>query len=311
MKVVFFGTPQFSAYALDYLLSAGINVVGVVSKPDKPKGRSRDPVPTPVKELLQSKYPLIPFWQPEKVSDGSILSHLQALDADFFVVVAYGEIIKESLLQMPKVASINLHTSLLPKYRGAAPIQRAIMDGESESGVSIMYMAKKMDAGDIISLSVVPIGPEMTYGELEEALLQQGLPDLLKALNDLQAGTASRVVQDEALVTFAPKVELENCEILWNRPAQQLHDLIRGTNPEPGSWCWISVKGEKKRLKVFQSRIVDMKGLPGEILGWGPQGWIVGCQEGALELIEIQLEGKKRMQAKEQMRGLDRTSLIL
>ena len=178
MRVIFFGTPEFSARTLDYLLQKGCEVVAVISKPDRPKGRTGAPVPTPVKEILQKKYPQIPFFQPAKVSDLDFAPTLAAFEADLFVVVAYGEIIKEHLLAMPKIACLNLHTSLLPKYRGAAPIQRAIMAGERETGVTIMHLSKKMDEGDIISQVRVPIGENMTFGELQE---EETFPGRLKS----------------------------------------------------------------------------------------------------------------------------------
>src|ERR1700722_12681047 len=168
MKVIFFGTPPFAAHVLEYLLSQCIHVAAVVTKPDRPKGRSRVPLPTPVKLIAQQQIPPIPVYQPELVSDPEFADVLIPYQADLFVVVAYGEIIKQHLLDMPKLGCINLHASLLPKYRGAAPIQRCILEGETETGVTIMHMVKKMDAGDIIKTVKIPIHPDRTYGDLEK-----------------------------------------------------------------------------------------------------------------------------------------------
>lgn len=296
MRIVFFGTPFFSAKVLDALLEAKNLVVGVVSKPDKPSGRDLQYKPTPVKALIQEKYPQIPLFQPEKVSDPSFAPTLEALHGDLFVVVAYGEILKDHILNMPKKGCINLHTSLLPHLRGAAPIQRAIMGGDEESGVTIMYLVKKMDAGDIISQTIIPIPQDMTFGELEEAMVKVGISDLLKVIEALNKGEVKGTPQDHEKATFAPKVELEECEINWNLPAKQIHNLVRGVNPYPGAWCWITVRNEKKRLKIFKTRIVSPLQR---------EGWVISCQDGAIELLEVQLEGKKRMMAVDLMRGLD------
>lgn len=311
MKIVFFGTPSFSAVVLEALIEAGHHIVGVISKPDKPKGRDLKLVPTPVKALIAEKYPHVPLWQPEKVSDPSFAPILQTLGADLFVVVAYGEILREHILHMPPSGCINVHTSLLPLLRGAAPIQRAIIEGHAETGVTIMYLVKKMDAGDVISQTTIPIGDDMTFGDLEQEILQRGIGDLLKVLQAFEKGAVKGEPQDHAKATLAPKVELEECEINWNRPAQELHNLVRGVNPYPGAWCWVHVKGEKKRLKIFKTATHPLSGSPGSIITWGKSGLIVGCQEGALELKEVQLEGKKRMTAEELMRGLDKTQVTL
>lgn len=311
MRIIFFGTPEFSARTLDFLIESGVSIAAVISKPDKPKGRSREPVPTPVKELLLSKYPHIPLYQPEKVSDLAFKPIIEAEKGDLFVVVAYGEIIKDHLLQMPSRGCINLHTSLLPKFRGAAPLQRAIMQGEKESGVTIMHMVKKMDAGDMITQSKVTIGENMTFGELEEALYQQGSRDLLKVIKAIEAGSVSATPQNHDDMTLAPKVELEECEINWSQSAQSIHNLIRGVNPEPGAWCWITHKGEKKRLKIFKTLLSSVDVPQGSLVSSPQSKWVVGCSEGSLELVEVQLEGKKRMLVDQLKLGLDISTLNL
>lgn len=304
MKIVYFGTPAFAAEILEYLLAQGVEVCAVITKPDKPKGRSGTPLPTPVKEVALRHQ--LPVYQPELVSALEFAPKLSAYKADLFVVVAYGEIIKQHLLDMPAKGCINLHASLLPKYRGAAPIQHSILAGETETGVTIIHMVKKMDAGDMVSIAKVPIGLEMTYGELETALCQAGAPLLFQAIRDLDAGTASRTPQDPALATLAPKIELENCEIHWSEPAPKLHNLIRGVNPHPGAWCKVSVREQPLRLKINSAEIKEGKGTPGELIEYGKAGIVIACGEGALKLHLIQLEGKKAMTAEELARGIPR-----
>ena len=301
MKIVFFGTPEFAAKVLDALLRHQFNIAAVVTKPDRPKGRSGVPVPGPVKSLALLNR--IPLYQPEIVSAPEFSPILQAYDADVFVVVAFGEIIKQHLLDMPKSGCINVHASLLPKYRGAAPIQRCIIDGEKESGVTIMHMVKKMDAGDMIETVTVPIGPEMTFGELEDELCAKGTDLLIKVLRDFQEGRINRVPQDHSKATLAPKIELEDCQILWTADAQSIHNLVRGVNPHPVAWCLVEARGQAKRLKVLKTKVMaGISGTPGSILSAGKE-LIVACGKDALKLVEIQLEGKKPMPAEEFLRG--------
>lgn len=306
MKVVFFGTPPFAAFILEALLAAEVEVVGVVSRPDKSKGRSGTPSPTPIKQFLFLKAPEIPLFQPEKCSTPEFAEQLKQLQADLFVVVAYGEIIKQEILDIPRLGCINIHASLLPKLRGAAPIQRAIINGEKETGITIMHMVKKMDAGEMIATCQVPIGPDMTFGELEKAMMEAAAPLLLQVMKELELGTAKSEPQDESRVTFAQKIELEDCEIDWNRPAQQIHDLIRGVNPYPGAWAFLTLKGEKKRVKIFRGRIsgFDNEGLaPGTIMS-DKTNFKIACADGFIDVLELQVEGKKAMSAVEFLRGI-------
>lgn len=312
MRVVFFGTPSFSAEVLDFLLQHAINIVAVISKPDRPKGRSGTPVPTPVKTIALKHNPQLPVYQPELVSAPEFAEVLKACEADLFVVVAYGEIIKQHLLDMPKRGCINLHTSLLPKYRGAAPIQRSIINGEIETGVTIMHMVRKMDAGDMIKVVKVPITAEMTFGELEPALCEAGKHALLDVIHAFEKNEPLSTPQDHTQATLAPKIELEDCEIHWDKSAQVIHDLVRGVNPYPGAWCYVNVKGEKKRLKISRTRVVEgNQAEPGTILH--PQqmkaNLVIATGDKALELLEVQLEGKKSMSSEEWMRGLSRLHL--
>jgi len=310
MKIVFFGTPQFAADTLSHLLQKGINVVAVITKPDKPKGRSAELIPTPVKLIANAH--AIPCFQPEIVSDPAFAPTLAAFHADLFVVVAYGEIIKQHLLDMPKMGCINLHASLLPYYRGAAPIQRAIMNGETETGVTIMHMVKKMDAGDMIEQVKVPIHIDDSFTDIELKLKNCGSEALLKVIHAIEQGKAKRIPQDHTQATHAPKIELEDCQIDWTKPALSIHNLVRAVSPEPGAWCLVEIKGQKKRLKIFRSQLVEsVSDSPGTILSYGKNGLVVACGEHALRLIDIQLEGKKAMSAEELMRGIPQDAIKL
>lgn len=306
MKIIFFGTPPFAANLLKFLLENGKTISAIITKPDKPQGRSQKPLFPAVKEFALSHAPEIPLFQPEIVSTAEFLPILEAFNADLFVVVAYGEIIKQSLLDMPRLGCVNVHASILPKYRGAAPIQRAIMNGETESGVTIMQMVRKMDAGDIIRIAKVPVGSEMTYGELEEQLCQASMIPLLEVVNEYEKGIIpDHLPQDLLQVTFAQKIELEECQIDWQKPAKEVHDLIRGVNPEPGAWCYVTVKGEKKRLRIMRSSILEEVSAPaGTLVRLDKNGIIVACGSQGLKLLELQLEGKRRMTAAEFIPGI-------
>lgn len=306
MKVVFFGTPAIAAEVLAYLLEHGIQVVAVVTKPDKAQGRSSELIPTPVKTIALAQTPPLPVFQPAIVSAPEHASALEHYHADLFVVVAYGEIIKQHLLDMPKVACINMHVSLLPKYRGAAPIQRAVINGETESGISIIHMVKKMDAGNIIAKVKVPVGPETTFGELEKALTVEGSKLLLQVIRDFSSGKEMPgEQQDESKITFAPKIELEDCKIDWNRSAETIHNLVRGVNPYPGAWCMVDVKGQRKRLRIIATKPSGQiaEHAPATLLPEENGSLIIACGQGALEILEVQLEGKKAMKAADFMRG--------
>jgi methionyl-tRNA formyltransferase len=309
MKVVFFGTPQFAANVLESLIKHNIQVVAIITKPDRPQGRSKQLVPTPVKQVACAQVPHIPLFQPEVVSAAEFTETMASFQADLFVVVAYGEIIKQHLLDMPKIACINLHASLLPKYRGAAPIQRAIMSGEDATGVTIMHMVRKMDAGDIIKTVSIPIDPDQTFPEIEANLCQVGQAALLDVINDLKNGCSQRFPQLHEEATYAPKIELEDCFLSWHQPALDLHNLIRGVTPEPGAWCYVLVKNQKKRLRVLKSKVIEHPStLPGKILSYGNKGLTVACGQAALQILTVQLEGKTAMSAEELTRGIPESS---
>jgi len=304
MKVVFFGTPLFAAHVLEHLLAHHIDIVAVITKPDRPQGRSAALIPTPVRVIAQKHS--LPYYQPEIVSDPEFAEILNQYQADLFVVVAYGEIIKQHVLDMPKAGCINLHASLLPKYRGAAPIQRCIINGEKESGNTVIHLVKKMDAGNMIAISKVPVATNTTYGELEQMLCEDGSVLLLKTIRDFKQSTPKGIPQDETLVTFAPKIELKDCEIDWHQPAEAVHNLVRGVNPHPGAWCMVKVKDQLKRLRIITTRLgpTVANNEPGKILSSNKEGILISCGQGSLYIVQLQLEGKKTMPADEFRRGL-------
>ncbi len=304
-RIVFFGTPRFAATILEALLSHGANIVGVVTKPDKPVGRSSELMPPPVKILANKKGILL--FQPLKASTPEFAEELKKLSPDLFVVVAYSEIFKEILLQLPPQGCINVHASLLPKYRGAAPIHRAVMAGETETGVTIMSMAKELDAGEILSVAKTPITPETTSQDLFEVLAKLGAEELWKVLEAFERGDVKGQAQDPSLATYAPKVNFSDGKIDWKKPANELHNLVRGLFPKPGAWCEVVVRKEKKRLLIKKSSIADGQGSPGDILS--QKGLIIACGQGALNLLEIQLEGKKAMKTEEFLRGISKEEL--
>ena len=310
MKIVFFGTPLFAAHTLDQLIHHGCTISAVVTMPDRPKGRSGTPVAPPVKVLINKHSPLVPVLQPEKASDPVFIEELASFKADLFIVVAYGQILKQKVLDLPRLGSINVHASILPYYRGAAPIQRCIIDGNTEAGVTIMRMVRKMDAGDMLLVSKMPIPFEMTAGELEEGLCALGSKALLEVLPLIQSGTQKEIPQDEEAATFAPKVEQEDAELTWELDAKDVFNRYRGVTPRPGAWAWLSVRGVKKRLKIFHAEFVsDIHGVAGSLLEDPKKGLLVACAKSALRLVDIQLEGKKRVAARDFLNGIKRSDL--
>ena len=305
MRIVFFGTPPFSAHILEYLIEKGQHVVAVVTRPDRPQGRSKKLVPSAVKALVEEKYPHMPLFQPEKASTDTFARTLRDFEPDVFVVVAYGEIIKTNLLEIPTKLPINIHASLLPKYRGAAPIQRAIMNGEKESGVTIMEMVLKMDAGDMLEVAKTPIDEDTTFGDLEERLCKLSGPALMKVLEKISLGTLEKTPQNHEEATLAPKISLEDRLIHWTQSAENIHNQVRGLSPFPGAFCFVEVHGETKRLGIKRTKkILDRSGKPGGTLSFDKKEWIVACGQGALSLLEIQLEGKNLLSIEDFLRGI-------
>lgn len=310
MKAVFFGTPEFAADILNALLLHGIEVIAVVTRPDRPKGRSGQPAPSATKVTALAHN--IPLYQPVKCSAPEFVEVLATYPADLFIIVAYGEIVKDNVLALPKMGCINVHGSILPKYRGAAPIHRAVMAGEPKTGVSIMYLAREMDAGDVIKIAEMPITPDATCGEVELEMRSLGAQALLEVIHQLEQGIIVRTPQDHTQATFAKKIELEDCQIQWERPAEEIHNLVRGTNPHPGAWCELTTHGVKKRLKILRTKVeTTLSGNPGDILSYGKQGLIIACGTHALRLLEVKPEGKRAMSADDMTRGIPQNEFIL
>ncbi len=305
MNVVFFGTSAFAARVLRDLIHHHISIVAIITRPDKPKGRSLNLLPPPVKEEALKLALDIPIYQPTKASTPEFAEILKKYAPDLFVVVAYGEIIKTLLLDIPSKGCINVHASLLPKYRGASPIQRCLMHGEKETGITIMQMVLEMDAGDMLSVVKTPITPEVTFGELDQRLSELATPALIKVIEQIESGTAQTTPQDHTQATFTPKLTAGEEEIHWEKSADELHNLIRALSPFPGAWCFVQIGPEKKRLKIKLSQVESsLHGKPGEVLSLSKQDLIVACGKGALRLIQVQLEGKRLMTIKEFLQGL-------
>jgi methionyl-tRNA formyltransferase len=304
MRILFFGTSVFAAKILSYLLQHHFPIVAVVTQPDRPRGRHLHSAFSPVKEAALAANILI--LQPEKISTPEYAEILKSYRADLFLVVAYGEIIKKALLDIPRLGAFNIHASLLPKYRGAAPIQRCLMHGDKRTGINIIAMTAQMDAGDVVASREISIPEEMTYGECEETLGNVACSLTLTFFQQLAQGKIEKIPQDPHKVTFAPKLQPEEERIDWNMPAQELHNLIRALSPIPGAWSPIYQSGQEKRLKILRSRIHPLShaAAPGALLSTGRQGLIVACKEEALELLEVQLEGKKKLSVKEFFNGL-------
>ena len=303
MRVVFMGTPDFSVGTLRELVKAGHEVVGVVSQPDKPKGRGKSLMPTPVKEAALELG--LPVYQPKKVRDPEFLEVLRELAPEVIVVVAFGQIIPQSILELPPYGCINVHASLLPKYRGAAPIQWAVIDGEPESGVTIMKMDTGLDTGDMITKVVVPIEKDETGGSLFDKLSEAGAKLLVDTLPSLADGTAVYEKQPEESPTpYAAIIQKQLGNIDWKRPAVEIERLIRGLNPWPSAFT----KLNGKTLKIWSAQVLnesekDAAAVPGTILSADAQGLCVKTGQGVLNITELQLEGKKRMDTPAFLRG--------
>lgn len=301
MRILFMGTPEFAVASLKRLVEDGHELCGVLTQPDKPKNRGMKLIPTPVKEYALTKN--LPVFQPQKARDGEAMSIVRQLDPELIVVAAYGKILPEELLNYPKYGSINVHSSLLPKYRGAAPINWAILNGEAETGVSIMYMAAALDAGDVIAQARTPIGPDEDAQTLTARLAELGAVTLSKTVTALENGSATRTPQDESAFTYAPMLSRELSPIDWTRSAHAINCQIRGLIPWPAA-STDAVIGEA--MKVFRSVETGEQtaAKPGTVLTADKRGIAVACGDGkVLSLTEIQAVGGKRMSAADYLRG--------
>ncbi len=297
MNVIFMGTPEFAVPCLERLIEDGHTVSLVVTQADKPKGRGQKMMPPPVKECAMRHD--IPVIQPASLRNEEVWETLRGYQPELIVVVAYGKILPREVLELPKHGCINVHASLLPRYRGAAPIQWAVLDGEAESGVTTMFMDVGLDTGDMLLTSRCTIEPELTAGELHDRLSVMGASLLSETVEALSAGTLQRIPQNDADSCYAPMLDKSLCPLDFSKTAQQLHNQVRGLHP----WPVATVLREGKRLKIHRTRVAaEAVGVPGTVLSTSPL--IIACGGNtALEICEVQAEGGKRMEADAYFRG--------
>jgi methionyl-tRNA formyltransferase len=300
MRIVFIGTGEIGVPTLEALLTSKHDVVGVVTQPDKPVGRTQQIEPPPIKKVLigRARPPGAPILQPARIKDPNTIEEIRAQKPDVIVVIAYGQILPRDVLEIPKIACLNLHASLLPRWRGAAPIQATIAVGDQKTGITVMYMDEGLDTGDILLQRPSDILPDDTGGSLHDRLAQIAPEALLESLRLLATGIAPRTPQDNTLATYAPKLKREHGKINWSESAEVIERKIRGFNPWPGAFTQIG----GQNLKVFSATPVDLSGQPGEILRSQGQ-LVIAAGRRALSLGDVQLEGKRRMSAAEFLRG--------
>lgn len=301
MRIVFMGTPDFAVGSLQALCESGKHeILAVVTQPDRPKGRGNKLLQTPVKEYALAQG--LTVYQPQKVKTPEFVELLHELQPELIVVAAFGQFLSKEILELPKYGCINVHASLLPKYRGAAPIQYAIIKGEKESGVTIMQMDIGMDTGAMLDKVVVPIAENTTMGELHDALREQGAALLLEVIDKIAAGTAVAEPQDNEQATYATLLDRSMEHIDWSKTAQEVHNLIRGFNPAPSTFTKLP---NGKSLKIWGSKMTDKSSAAaaGTVIETGKHSFFVACGEGVLEIIEVQPESKKRMPAQVFLNG--------
>lgn len=298
MKIIFMGTPDFAAASLEALIDSRHEIQAVVTQPDKPKGRKGELTPSPVKVVAEEKG--IKVYQPLKVRDEEFVETLRAYNPDVIVVVAFGQIIPLSILKMPKFGCVNIHGSLLPKYRGAAPIQWAVLDGEKETGITTILMDEGIDTGDILLKKTIKIDTDETSGSLFDKLMALGAETILETLDELEKGSLTPIKQGENPTAYAKMLTKAMGLIDFTRPAKELDCFVRGMDPWPSAYTLLS----GKTLKLWKVRPVEGSGKAGSVIDIGKESFIVACGEGAIEVLEVQLEGKKRMSAGDFLKGI-------
>ncbi len=300
MRIIFIGTGEIGVPTLRALLNSEHEVIAVVTQPDKPVGRDQRIESPPIKTALigRARPPGAPIFQPARIKDPQAIEQIRSRTPDAIVVVAYGQILPHDVLEIPRLACLNVHASLLPRWRGAAPLQAAIAAGDFETGITVMYMDEGLDTGDILLQRSVAILPNDTGGSLHDRLARIAPEALLESLRLVAAGNAPRIAQDNARATYAPKLKREQGQIDWSESAEAIERKIRAYNPWPG----VFMKVDRQNLKVFSASVVDLNGQPGEVLR-SDKDLIVATGKGALSLAEVQLEGKRRMSADEFLRG--------
>lgn len=300
MRILFWGTPEFATPPLRALLGEGHDVIGVVTQPDRPQGRSRSTlVPSPIKVIAEEEG--IPVFQPAQPRDPEVLETLRALAPDLSVVVAYGHILSRAIIELPTMGTWNIHASLLPRWRGAAPIQAAILAGDSESGVTIMRMVPRLDAGAILLQAPTPLLPDETGGELTERLSELGALALIEALTLASLGPAlTETPQDESRVTYAPKIDRDSARLRWTAPAVEVARAIRAYDPRPGAWT--TLRGVDTRLSGV-TLVPDAAAEPGTVLAIEEHGALVACGSGGVRIGYLQPAGKRRLAALDLAQG--------
>lgn len=297
MKIIFMGTPDFAAASLEALIASRHEIQAVVTQPDKPKGRKGELTPSPVKVVAEEKG--IKVYQPLKVRDEEFVKTLRAYNPDVIVVVAFGQIIPLSILQMPKFGCVNIHGSLLPKYRGAAPIQWAVLDGEKETGITTILMDEGIDTGDILLKKTIQIDTDETSGSLFDKLMALGAETILETLDELEKGNLTPTKQGESPTAYAKMLTKAMGLIDFTKSAKELDCFVRGMDPWPSAYTLLS----GKTLKLWKVRVVEGGGKAGSVIEIGKESFTVACGEGAIEVLEVQLEGKKRMSAGDFLKG--------
>lgn len=296
MRIVFMGTPDFAVDSLAALVeSSDHEIVAVITQPDRPKGRGQKVLMTPVKEYALEKNLVV--LQPAKIRTPEFIEELKVLAPELIVVVAFGQFLPKEILELPKYGCINVHASLLPKYRGAAPIHYAVMNGEKESGVTIMRMDKGMDTGAMLAKVATYIGEDMTMGELHNELKVAGAHLLLEVIRGIEDGTIKDMPQNDAEATYASLLDKEIEKIEWSKSASEIHNKVRGLNPWPGAYTLLP---DGRKLKIWQTRVMTKENAgtkPGTVVAFSKEGFIVACGNGCLEVIEVQPESKKKMPA--------------
>lgn len=301
MRIIFMGTPDFAVPTLSAILAAGHDVVAVYSQPPRPAGRGMQERPSPVHTFAASRD--IPILTPLSLRDDAALSTFKGFDADAAVVIAYGLLLPATILAAPRQGCFNLHASALPRWRGAAPIQRAIMAGDKETAVAVMHMAEGLDTGPVCMSEPVTIGDEMTAGELHDVLAERGADLMVRALASLETGELTETPQPDDGTTYAAKIDKAEARIDFARPAVEVHNKIRGLSPFPGAWFEVErEEGRRERVKALRSRLVNGNGAPGEVLG---PSLTIGCGDGAVEMLEVQRAGKRPCSATEFLRGFN------
>lgn len=300
MKILFMGTPDFAVFSLDALRRTNEDILGVITQPDKPKGRGYALTPPPVKVYAQEHG--IKVWQPQTLRGEEFASLLDELQPELIVVVAYGKILPENVIKYPRFGCVNVHGSLLPEYRGAAPMQRAIIDGKKVTGITTMYMDVGLDTGNMILKDTVDIEENDNFEDIHDKLGACGAELLIKTVELIKKGEAPSIPQEDSLSTYAAKIEKSNCLINFDTDAQRVHDLIRGLSPIPLAFTHTP---DGKLLKILESRLVrgDTSALPGTVVSLDDEGITVACRSGAVKLLRVLPEGKGRMSAADFIRG--------